>query len=118
MLYKLGQTNGIPDNLIPLKFGNFDLEKHLENLMADKMAGVLFEDNEMMPIFRERQQQPEADIYALNVHYLGKNDIVFLYHKNQGIIAAGKVVTNKAVEDTEAEAFYHGLEWLTAKPAR
>ena len=52
------------------------------------------------------------------VHYLGKNDIVFLYHKNQGIIAAGKVVTNKAVEDTEAEAFYHGLEWLTAKPVR
>lgn len=287
MLYKLGQTNGIPDNLTPLKFGNLDLEKHLENLMADKMAGVLFEDNEMMPIFRERQQQPEADIYALNekgdliifelkrgdagddavyqalrycetaahwdfntlqsklatysgvesvklreahkihfglehpleesafnknqhlmivgtagsdelirnvnywkskglslnfipyrvytigseyyfeffshpydrhanpghakgvifdtnlsynaesvwymceksrvaafgdqmgvVHYLGKNDIVFLYHKNQGIIAAGKVVTSKVLSDEPAEALYHGLEWLTAKPTR
>lgn len=66
MLYKIGQTNGIPNALTPLAFGNLDLEKHLENLMADQMAGVLFEDNEMMPIFQERSQQPEADIYALN----------------------------------------------------
>jgi hypothetical protein len=287
MLYKLGKTNGIPDNLTPLEFGNLDLEKHLENLMADKMAGVLFEDNEMMPIFRERQQQPEADIYALNqtgdliihelkrgpagddavyqalrycetaahwdfntlqtklatylgvesvnlreahkihfglehaldesdfnknqhlvivgtagsdllirnvnywkskglsvnfipyrvytiggehyfeffshpydrhanpanakgvifdtnaswdenaiwymcensrvaafgdqmgiVHWINKNDIVFLYHKNQGIIAAGRVVTKKVTENEDEEVFYHGLEWLTARPVR
>lgn len=66
MLYKLGETNGIPDSLTPLPFGNLHLEKHLEDLIADKMAGMLFEDNEMMPIFQERSQQPEADIYALN----------------------------------------------------
>ncbi|MCA9469724.1 MAG: hypothetical protein KC643_30365 [Nitrospira sp.] len=66
MLYKITQNNGIPYSLTPLPFGNLDLEKHLENLMANQMAGVLFEDNEMMPIFQERSQQPEADIYALN----------------------------------------------------
>ncbi|GJL68314.1 MAG: hypothetical protein NPIRA06_09490 [Nitrospirales bacterium] len=66
MLYKLSQSNGIPDQLTPLAFGNLNLEKHLENLMADQMAGVLFEDNEMMPIFQERSLQAEADIYALN----------------------------------------------------
>ena len=66
MLYKLNAASGIPDKLTPLAFGNLNLEKHLENLMAAQMAGVLFEDNEMMPIFQERSQQPEADIYALN----------------------------------------------------
>jgi hypothetical protein len=66
MLYKLGKTNGIPDCLSPIAFGNLQLEKHLENLLADTLAGVLFEDNEVMPIFQERQQQAEADIYALN----------------------------------------------------
>jgi hypothetical protein len=52
------------------------------------------------------------------VHYLGKNDIVFLYHAGQGIIGAGKVITNKVAKDDDAEALYHGLEWLTAKPTR
>ncbi|MFZ1074138.1 MAG: hypothetical protein WAO21_11995 [Verrucomicrobiia bacterium] len=52
------------------------------------------------------------------VHYISKNDIVFLYHKNQGIIAAGKVVTKKVTENEDEEVFYHGLEWLTARPVR
>lgn len=66
MLYKLGRTNNIPDSLTPVAFGNLQLEKHLENLLAETLAGVLFEDNEVMPIFQERPQQAEADIYALN----------------------------------------------------
>ena len=68
MLYRLGQENGSPVSLTPLPFGNVELEKQLENLLAEQMAGVLYEDNEIMPIFQERSLQPEADIYALNQH--------------------------------------------------
>lgn len=52
------------------------------------------------------------------IYSLGKNDIVFLYHKNHGIIAAGKVVSTKVSEDAPEEALYHTLEWLTAVPKR
>lgn len=52
------------------------------------------------------------------VHSLRKNDTVFLCHKNQGIIVAGKVATAKVAEDSGADALYHTLEWLTSKPTR
>lgn len=42
------------------------LEKDLENLLADNLFEVLFEDSPLMPIFQERQMQAEADIYALD----------------------------------------------------
>lgn len=291
MLYKLGETNGVFDSLEPMSFKSVALEKHLEDLLAKSLLDLLFEGNELMPIFQERLRQEEADIYALNkqgdliifelkrdgagsdavhqalryceksahwkydrlqnmlstytkgksvnlqeehrlnfdldhhleksafnnqqrlivvgnassenlirnvdywkskgilidfipyriyelkngdkkehyfefysipydqhsnpahikgvifdtnlsydadgiwymcensrvaafgdqmeiVKYLKKNDIVFLYHKNQGIIAAGKVTSNKVTEDEGEEALYHGLEWMTAKPTR
>ncbi len=67
MLYELRyDAEGKPNELKPLPFGRFDLEKHLEDLLAAQLTSVLFEDNEMMPIFQERNRQPEADIYALN----------------------------------------------------
>jgi hypothetical protein len=52
------------------------------------------------------------------VRSLRKNDVVFLYHKYQGVIAAGKVVTSKVTEDPEADALYLDLEWLSSKPTR
>ncbi len=287
MLYKLGKTHDKFNSITALPFAGLPLEKELEDLLAENLWDVLFEGNELMPIFQERSWQPEADIYALNkqgdlvifelkrdhagagavhqalrycekaahfrfsrlqemfikyndgkpldmqqehqaafdlehpldktafnqkqhlivvgsagdeeliqnvdywkskglslsfipyrvykineehyfeffslpydhhsnpaqakgvifdtnrtwdedaiwymcennrvaafgdirsiVNYLGKNDIVFLYHKNQGIIAAGKVITNKVIADDGAEAIYHSLEWLSAKPMR
>lgn len=66
MLYKLKQTNGVFDALEPMPFKNVPLEKHLENLLAKNLLVVLFEDNKLMPIFQERPQQEEADIYALD----------------------------------------------------
>jgi hypothetical protein len=66
MLYKVGQINGIFDSLEPVAFGNVPLEKHLEDLLAKSLLDVLFEGNELMPIFQERSLQPEADIYALD----------------------------------------------------
>ncbi|HTB79599.1 MAG TPA: hypothetical protein VK717_01800 [Opitutaceae bacterium] len=287
MLYKLGKTHQKFDSIDPLPFGGLPLEKELEDLLAANLWDVLFEGDELMPIFQERSWQPEADIYALNkqgdlvifelkrdnagggavhqalrycekaahfgygklqemfqtynegkaldlreehragfdlehpleraafntkqhlivvgsagdaalirnldywkskglslsfipyrvyniggeyyfeffslpydhhsnpgsakgvifdtnlsydeesiwymcekgrvaafggqkaiVHSLRKNDTVFLCHKNQGIIAAGKVATAKVAEDSDADALYHTLEWLTSKPTR
>ena len=70
MLYKLGNTNGKFDSLEPVEFKNFsafgNYEKDLENLIANNILEVLFEDSSLMPIFQERPRQAEADIYALN----------------------------------------------------
>jgi hypothetical protein len=80
MLYKLGKTNGVFDSIEKLPFENLPLEKHLEDLMAKNLAGKLFEDNEMMPLFQERPYEGVADIYALNeqgdliIHELKRGD--------------------------------------------
>jgi len=70
MLYKLRSTDGKFDRLDPVAFKDFssfgNLEKDLEELIAESILYVLFEDASLMPIFQERQYQSEADIYALN----------------------------------------------------
>lgn len=70
MLYKLISTNEKFDKLEPMPFKDFSsfgqLEKDLENLIAQSILEVLFEDASLMPIFQERQYQAEADLYALN----------------------------------------------------
>lgn len=70
MLYKLGSSDGKFDKLEPVAFKDFssfgNLEKDLEELIANSILDVLFEDASLMPIFQERRYQAEADIYALN----------------------------------------------------
>lgn len=70
MLYKLSDTGKGLGTLEPLSFLEVsDLqrsEKDLEDLLADHLLDVLFEDAALMPIFQERQLQAEADVYALN----------------------------------------------------
>lgn len=57
------------------------------------------------------------------INYLGKNDVVFLYHKWIGIVAAGKVVGAVKQEEVVLDgkslmSRYRELEWLTAIPSR
>ncbi len=70
MLYKIEEKEDLFEKLEPVEFRDFSsfgkLEKDLENLIANSILDVLFEDAKLMPIFQERQWQPEADIYALN----------------------------------------------------
>ena len=70
MLYKLVSSNEKYDTLEPVEFKDFSIfghrEKDLENLIANNILDVLFEDSGLMPIFQERQRQAESDIYALN----------------------------------------------------
>lgn len=49
------------------------------------------------------------------IYRIQKNDIVFLYNRGQGIIAAGKVKSN-VNEDADLDALYRDIEWLTNKP--
>jgi hypothetical protein len=49
------------------------------------------------------------------VHSLNKRDIVFLYHKGKGIMAAGEV-KSEVKEDKDKDALYRDLKWLTMVP--
>ncbi len=66
MLYRLEKKNDKFTGLDPLPFRGIRLEKDLEDLLAQNLFEVLFEENNLMPIFQERAWQEEADIYALN----------------------------------------------------
>lgn len=70
MLYKIKKEGNNFRELEPLGFSDFQdfgkKEKDLENLISENLLEQLFENNSLMPIFQERQRQPEADIYALN----------------------------------------------------
>jgi len=70
MLYKLSGKEGAFEVIEPMAFKTFadcgQLEKNLENLLAEHLLEVLIEGNRLMPISQERVRQPEADIYALN----------------------------------------------------
>ncbi|MCY4427844.1 MAG: hypothetical protein OXC05_12560 [Halieaceae bacterium] len=70
MLYKLKSTDGRFNSIEPVEFSDFssfeNLEKDLENLIADNILETLYENESLMPIFQERQLQEEADVYALN----------------------------------------------------
>lgn len=94
MLYKLGSSNDKFDSLEAVAFKDFSnfgqLEKDLENLIADNILSVLFEDAGLMPIFQERQYQAEADIYALNE----KGDLVIFELKRS---SAGEGAIHQAL---------------------
>jgi len=62
MLYKIEKEGDKYASLVPQGFDHLELEKDLENLLADH----LMESLQLIPIFQERQRQEEADIYAIN----------------------------------------------------
>jgi len=66
MFYKLVKSTGRPNSLEPLEFIEIGIEKHLENLLADSLFEVLYEEARLLPIHQEERGEPVADIYALN----------------------------------------------------
>lgn len=50
--------------------------------------------------------------------YVKPGDIVFLSHRGQGIIAAGRVKKGKVKEDKRKEAWYRDIELLTPLPTK
>src|ERR1043166_86447 len=70
MLYKFGTDYKESLTLEPVGYRDFSdiglVEKDLESLLNDHLLDLLFEDSPLMPIFRERSRQAEADLYALD----------------------------------------------------
>lgn len=71
MLYRLERTSGAKfDKLTPVAFKDLShfghIEKDLEDIIADNLLDVLFEESGLLPICQERPYQAEADVYALN----------------------------------------------------
>lgn len=52
------------------------------------------------------------------VNYLSPYDTVFLYHKGEGIVAAGQVQPGSVRNDVPEDALYRKLKWLTPVPRR
>ncbi|MBP7372822.1 MAG: hypothetical protein KBG39_01655 [Opitutaceae bacterium] len=100
MLYKLTQSSGARFEAIdPIAFEGFPKEKELEDLIAQNLWDVLFENNNLMPIRQERAWQPEADIYALN----RQGDLVIFELKRD---AAGNGAVHQALRYCEQASRY------------
>jgi hypothetical protein len=91
MIYKLSLTEGTSHGLEPLPFFDFSelskIEKDLENLIAENLLNKLFEDNALMPIYKERSFQGVADIYALT----SKGDLV-IFELKRGVVGDDAMV--------------------------
>ncbi len=91
MLYKLKTGGDGLGSLEPLPFLDAsDLqkrEKHLENLLAEHLLDVLFEDAALLPIFQQRQGQAAADLYALTI----KGDLV-IFELKRGVAGEDAVL--------------------------
>ncbi|MFH0995203.1 MAG: hypothetical protein V1844_06860 [Pseudomonadota bacterium] len=66
-------------------------------------------DNNRVAAFGDQQQL---------IHCLNRNDIVFLYQKYEGIVAAGRVKSDVKSDPYVRDALYRDLEWLTKKPIK
>ena len=97
MIYKLLKQPNKSFELEPVPFQNMRLEKELEDLLATHLLDVLFEGNQLLPIFQERARQEEADIYALN----REGDLVIFELKRA---AAGEDAVHQALRYCERAA--------------
>jgi hypothetical protein len=88
----------------------------------DEARGVIFDtnlsyDEECLWYMCDGNRVAAFDSIKGIVHSFNRNDIVFLYHKGHGIVAAGQVMCD-AKEDVDENAMYCDLKWLTPKPTR
>lgn len=85
MLYNLTLGKDSGGTLTPVQFSGLGahrrIEKDLEALLDAHLLDVLFEEAPLFPVFRERQRQAEADIYALNADA----DLVIFELKRGGV---------------------------------
>jgi len=105
MLYKLSRTDKAFDSIEPVAFQDINLAKDLEDLIAKNLLDVLFEGNQLMPIFQERKQQPEADIYALS----REGDLV-IFELKRGSACSGAVHQALRYCETAAHWTYEELQ--------
>ena len=90
MLYKLTSTQGRISRIEPVPFKDVSelqqQERDLEQLIAQHLLDVLFENDRLMTVFQERPYQPEADIYAL-----GEYGELTIFELKRGVADEGAV---------------------------
>ena len=125
------KKQGILIDFIPYRIYNISRERYLEffSIPMDRHTnpndahGILFDTN--------RTYSEKAVWYMIHnlrvaafgdsrrfAGYLKPGDIVFLSHRGQGIIAAGRVKKGKVKEDKREEAWYRDIEFLTPLPTK
>lgn len=125
------QSQGLSIEFVPYRVYAINGEEYFEffSLPFDAHSnpkyskGVLFDTNrtynaDSIWYMIERDRVAAFGNIRDIVNSLRRNDIVFLYHKGYGIVAAGEVRSDKPKEDSEWEAKYHDVKWLTPIPAR
>lgn len=124
------KLKGIPLSFIPYRVYKIAGEHYFEffSLPYDQHSnpadakGVIFDtnlsydENSMWYMSERNRVAAFGDVKGI-VHSFNKGDVVFLYHKGHGIVAAGQVKSD-VKEDTASDAMFRDLKWLTAKPAK
>ncbi len=87
---------------------------HAKGVLFD--TNLSYDENSIWYMCEGDRVAAFGDIKGI-VHSLNKRDIVFLYHKGRGIVAAGEV-KGDVISDSAADAMYCELKWLTRKPAK
>lgn len=103
-----------------LEFCSIPMDRHTN---PNDARGILFDTN--------RTYSEQAVWYMIDnsrvaafgdsrrfAHYVQPGDTVFLSHRGQGIIAAGRVKKGKVKEDKREDALYRNIEFLTPLPAK
>ena len=70
MLYKIDLDAEPSSAIEPIEFYDMEkakrVEKDLEEIIADNLVDVLFQEARLLPVFQQRPRQEEADLYAVN----------------------------------------------------
>lgn len=88
------------------------LEKDLENLLANHLLDILFEDAALLPIFQERAMQIEADLYAIN-----QEGDLFIFELKRGFAGSDAMLQILRYSQEAGKWSYNFLNELYSKYA-
>lgn len=82
MLYKYDENNKSIEMLQSYNYEDLGgLEKDLENLLANNLSDLYAEEGQLLPIFQERNRQPEPDLCALD-----KDGNLYIFELKRGVV--------------------------------
>jgi hypothetical protein len=129
------KSKGLSVEFIPYRIYKLGTELYFEffskpndiHINPNHLKGVILDTNRTYneECVWDMLNKKRASAYGGQSHfanYLKKGDIIFLSHRNHGIIAAGEVLSNGAKEeynhDLEENEGYVNVKWLTNIPTK
>lgn len=110
MLFEFDNTNG----LTPLEYYDYadfnGKEKDLENLLAENLSDLYTGSGQLMPIFQERQRQPEPDLCALS-----KEGDLIIFELKRGEALEGTTIQIMRYSEEYGQFNYRKLNELYKK---